>query len=160
MIADTLLAGTARTEFLATLAQDCRDIAGILHTVELIRSASQPVRDLIAGYGEIWSTRLFSAYLRARAPARRVKWIDARDIVSVEWGPLGSGRAMGRVAGELGRSSQPDSTGTLIITGFIARDPQGLQTTLGRNGSDFSGSIFGALLEPKKSTSGPMSMAC
>ena len=44
-----------------TLAQDCRDIAGILHTVELIRSASQPVRDLIAGYGELWSTRLFSA---------------------------------------------------------------------------------------------------
>ena len=90
VIADTLLAGPARSEFLATLAQDCRDITGILHTVALIRSASQPVRDLIAGYGEIWSTRLFSAYLRNRG--RRpgtVHWIDARDVVSVEWGPLG-----------------------------------------------------------------------
>src|SRR3954454_18321732 len=36
--------------------------------------------------------------------------------------------------------------GTLIITGFIASDRRGVQTTLGRNGSDFSASIFGALL--------------
>jgi aspartokinase/homoserine dehydrogenase 1 len=71
VIADTLLAGSARNEFLATLGQDCRDITGILHTVALIRSAAQPVRDLIAGYGEIWSTRLFSAYLRHRAAPRQ-----------------------------------------------------------------------------------------
>src|SRR5690606_6858036 len=36
---------------------------------------------------------------------------------------------------------------TLIITGFVARDTDGLQTTLGRNGSDFSASIMGALLD-------------
>ncbi|MEO6184659.1 MAG: bifunctional aspartate kinase/homoserine dehydrogenase I, partial [Steroidobacteraceae bacterium] len=37
--------------------------------------------------------------------------------------------------------------GTLIIPGFVARTPQGVQTTLGRNGSDFSASIFGSLLD-------------
>ena len=86
VIADTLLAGPARSEFLTTLAQDCRDIGAILHTIELIRSASQPVRDLIAGYGELWSTRLFTAYMshRGRRPGN-VQWIDARDVVSVEW---------------------------------------------------------------------------
>jgi aspartokinase/homoserine dehydrogenase 1 len=147
VIADTLLQGSARGDFLATLAQDCRDIASILHTIELIRSASQPVRDLIAGYGEIWSTRLFTAYLqqRRRRPGA-IQWVDARDIVSVEWGPLGpavrwdvSQANMTKVA--------PREAATLIITGFIARDPKGLQTTLGRNGSDFSASIFGALLD-------------
>ncbi|MFM8845854.1 MAG: bifunctional aspartate kinase/homoserine dehydrogenase I, partial [Gammaproteobacteria bacterium] len=40
-----------------------------------------------------------------------------------------------------------DFAGTLIITGFIAVDQRGVQTTLGRNGSDFSGSIFGSLLD-------------
>ena len=34
-----------------------------------------------------------------------------------------------------------------MITGFIASDRDGVQTTLGRNGSDFSASIFGALLD-------------
>jgi len=40
-----------------------------------------------------------------------------------------------------------DFDGTLVIPGYVARDPQGVQTTLGRNGSDFSASIFGALLD-------------
>ncbi|MGH8188243.1 MAG: bifunctional aspartate kinase/homoserine dehydrogenase I, partial [Steroidobacteraceae bacterium] len=66
VIADTLLQGSARSDFLAALAHDCRDIAGILQTVALIRSASKTVRDLISGFGEIWSTRLFAAYLRQR----------------------------------------------------------------------------------------------
>ncbi|MBV8306733.1 MAG: bifunctional aspartate kinase/homoserine dehydrogenase I, partial [Gammaproteobacteria bacterium] len=39
-----------------------------------------------------------------------------------------------------------DFKGTLVVTGFIASDRRGVQTTLGRNGSDFSASIFGALL--------------
>lgn len=153
VIADTLLAGAARTEFLTTLAADCRDIAGILHTVALIRSASQPVRDLVAGYGEIWSTRLFSAYLRhrGRRPGE-VHWIDARDIVSVEWGPLGPALRWDVSQANVDRSvpREPATPATLIITGFIARDARGLQTTLGRNGSDFSGSIFGALLDAEE----------
>jgi aspartokinase/homoserine dehydrogenase 1 len=150
VIADTLLAAPARHEFLTSLAQDCRDISGILHTVALIRSASQPVRDLIAGYGEIWSTRLFSAYLRnrGRRPGH-VHWIDARDVVSVEWGPLGPAVRWVESQANAARIT-PREPATLIITGFIARDPKGLQTTLGRNGSDFSGSIFGALLDAEE----------
>ncbi|HKE92990.1 MAG TPA: aspartate kinase, partial [Povalibacter sp.] len=151
VIADTLLTSDARAQFLGTLEQDCRDIAGILHTVQLIRAASQMVRDLIAGYGEIWSTRLFSAYLRARGKRPgRVEWIDARDIVSVEWGPLGPAVRWDVSQQNTARIVPNDPAVTLIITGFIARDPRGLQTTLGRNGSDFSGSIFGALLEARE----------
>jgi len=150
VIADTLLTGSARSEFITTLAQDCRDIAGILNTVALIRSAAQPVRDLIAGYGEIWSTRLFSAYLtsRGRRPGN-VHWLDARDVVSVEWGPLGPA-VRWDVSQANAERITPREPATLIITGFIARDPKGLQTTLGRNGSDFSGSIFGALLDAEE----------
>ncbi len=43
--------------------------------------------------------------------------------------------------------SPAQAPATLVITGFIATDPRGVQTTLGRNGSDFSASIFGALLD-------------
>lgn len=150
VIADTLLQGDARIQFLTTLAQDCRDITGILHTVQLIRSASQTVRDLIAGYGEIWSTRLFFSYLqhRGRRPGR-VHWIDAREVVSVEWGPLGPS-VRWDVSQANADKIAPREAATLIVTGFIARDPKGLQTTLGRNGSDFSGSIFGALLNAEE----------
>jgi len=154
-IADALIKGSSRDEYIAQLDQDCRDIIGILQTVRLIRSASQIVRDLVSGYGEIWSTRLFARYLKSRGAstgkvARKIEWIDARDIVSVDWGSLGPSVRWEVSQANCDRLMKAEGPTTFIITGFIARDAKGLQTTLGRNGSDFSGSIFGALLNAKE----------
>jgi len=52
-IARTLLAEPAAGEYVEALTSDCRDIAGILQTVRMIRVASPVVRDLVAGFGEI-----------------------------------------------------------------------------------------------------------
>ncbi len=63
-------------------------------------------------------------------------------------GPARPGRAVGGLARPAdGKTGAADFDGTLVIPGFVARTPQGVQTTLGRNGSDFSASIFGALLD-------------
>src|SRR5262245_21663593 len=147
-IALALLDGSAAAEYVRELDSDCRDVLGILQAVSLIRSASPVLRDVIAGFGEIWSTRLFVRYLanRERRPGR-VHWIDAREIVEVEWGALGPTVRWPESRANASRVLPRDPTLTLIIPGFIARDPQGLQTTLGRNGSDFSASIFGDLLD-------------
>ena len=67
----------------------------------------------------------------------------------VDWGSLGPTVRWDESRANTARLI-PQDAGTLIITGFIARDAKGLQTTLGRNGSDFSGSIFGALLEAEE----------
>ena len=141
-----LLAGESCDEFIAQLEIDCRDIGGILQTVRLVRSASSTMRDLIAGYGEIWSTRLFERLLRRRA-AGHVQWLDARNALLVEWGPLGPGVRWQQSRANMDALVASDFIGTLVITGFIATDTQGLQTTLGRNGSDYSASIFGSLLD-------------
>lgn len=147
-LAGELLAGESRDEFVAGLEQDCRDIAGILQTVRLIRSASTTMRDLISGYGEIWSTRVFERLLRRRAlSSGHVQWIDARKALLVEWGPMGPGIRWEQSRANLHAMVSPDFAGTLVVTGFIATDTHGLQTTLGRNGSDFSASIFGSLLD-------------
>ena len=147
-LATELLPPDVRSEFLATLDQDCHDIAGILQTVRMVRSASTTMRDLVAGYGEIWSTQIFARLLTTlgRAPGR-THWLDARQVLLVEWGPLGPGVRWERSRANLLEAIPPEFEGALIITGFIATDTQGLQTTLGRNGSDFSASIFGSLLD-------------
>ena len=147
-IATTLLSKELRDEFMAELEADLQNIAGILQAIRLIRSAAQNVRDLVSGYGEIWSTRLFSRYLRQRGRrAGSVQWVDARDIVVVDWGSLGPSVRWEQSHENAAQAKHQEGPATLIITGFIARDAQGLQTTLGRNGSDFSASIFGALLD-------------
>ena len=76
-----------------------------------------------------------------------MQWLDARKALLVEWGPLGPGVRWEQSRAQLAALVPPDFVGTLVVTGFIATDTQGLQTTLGRNGSDFSASIFGSLLD-------------
>jgi aspartokinase/homoserine dehydrogenase 1 len=147
-IARELLAGHLFDEFVEGLERDCRDVAGILQTVRLVRSASTTMRDLISGYGEIWSTRIFERLLRSRGlSGGHLRWLDARRVLLVEWGPLGPGVRWDQSRANLREELAADFTGTVVVTGFIATDTQGLQTTLGRNGSDFSASIFGALLD-------------
>ena len=147
-IAAELLPADAAALYMSAFDRDCHDIEGILHTVQLIRSASRSVRDLVSGYGEIWSTRLFQDFYERRGQRPGdVRWLDAREAVVVEWGPLGPAVQWPESQSRLAAQVPPGFAGTLIITGFIASDPRGVQTTLGRNGSDFSASIFGALLE-------------
>jgi aspartokinase/homoserine dehydrogenase 1 len=147
-IARELIDGANYDEFVVQLDQDCHDIAGILQAVRLVRSASTTLRDLIAGYGELWSTRIFERLLRVRGKSiGHVQWLDARKVLLVEWGPLGPAIRWDQSREHLDVQVAPDFTGTLVVTGFIATDTQGLQTTLGRNGSDFSASIFGSLLD-------------
>jgi aspartokinase/homoserine dehydrogenase 1 len=150
-IAETVLAADAAKLYMAAFDRDRHDIEGILHTVKLTRSAAQNVRDLIAGYGEIWSTKLFREYFAAKAGRPgAVQWVDARQAVVVEWGPLGPAVQWEESRANLRKLVPAGFNGTLIITGFIASQRNGVQTTLGRNGSDFSGSIFGSLLDARE----------
>lgn len=146
-MAEELLGAEGSQPFLARFGQDLEDIRGILQTVSLIRSAGERVRDLVAGFGEIWSTRLFTAFLQSRRKRGPATWVDARECLVVEWGPLGPGVQWERSRALSEGRAEFAADGVLVITGFIASDPQGLQTTLGRNGSDYSASIFGALLD-------------
>jgi aspartokinase/homoserine dehydrogenase 1 len=145
-IARTLVPPQLVADFLAEFDHDRTDLESVLQTTQVMRTASQSIRDKVSGYGEIWSTRLFLRFLTHRGRRRAPQWIDARACVVVQWGPLGPA-VQWTVSTERLRALLGEGAATLVITGFIASDPAGIQTTLGRNGSDFSASIFGALLD-------------
>ncbi len=144
-IAGELLPAAQVQEYLAEFDRDAADLETVLRTTQVMRTAGQHVRDRVSGYGEIWSTRLFSRYLALRATRRGLYWIDARACVVATWGPLGPSIHWELSTQRL-QELLPNDAATLVITGYIASDADGIQTTLGRNGSDFSASIFGALL--------------
>src|SRR6185312_3408539 len=150
-IAQSLLSAESARLYLAGFDRECHDLEGILQTVKLTRAAARNVSDLIVGYGEIWSTKLFHRFLEERGGRPgALCWLDARRVVVVEWGPLGPSIQWAESRAHIAEQVPADFAGTLIITGFIASDRRGVQTTLGRNGSDFSGSIFGALLDARE----------
>jgi aspartokinase/homoserine dehydrogenase 1 len=133
--------------FEAEFDADATDIERRLRVTAEATSSTQETRDVVSGYGELWSSRLFARSLRSRARRGTVRWLDARHVIEVQWGPLGPA-VQWPVSRERAAALVPaGSSDTLIIPGFIARTPDGVQTTLGRNGSDFSASIFGDVLD-------------
>lgn len=143
-------------EVLRTFDAEVADLKDLLHAVSLVRQAGERSRDIIAGFGELWSSRLLAAFLgelaAKRNPRRVVRWLDARELIVVERGEMGPAVLWEESRAKAAHQFPSDSNGIVVITGFIAAERDGLYTTLGRNGSDFSASIVGALLDAEKIT--------
>jgi aspartokinase/homoserine dehydrogenase 1 len=147
-IGRALLKGAALREYGDELERDILDLQGILQTVRLIRAASPPLRDVVTGAGELWSSRLFARYLAdRRGRPGPVCWIDARDLIQIERTALGPAVRWPESRSNASRLLPGDTEVTVVVPGSLARDSQGLQTTLGRNGGDFSASILAALID-------------
>jgi aspartokinase/homoserine dehydrogenase 1 len=141
-----LVKGDALVSLLDLWGQDAADIEDILRAIALVKSAPQRSRDVVAGYGEIWSARLLANLLEQQAGSERGgTWIDAREIITVRESGLGPTVLWHESREKFAKVVDNDFKGIAVITGFIAADEEGLQTTLGRNGSDHSAAIFAAL---------------
>ncbi len=143
--AKDLVSGGALIEVLDAWGADADDIREALGAIAELKSAPQRSRDVIAGYGEIWSARLLAAHLAQESGERGGTWIDARKILTVSQTDLGPIVLWDVSQAKFDQVVAKNFNGIAVITGFIATDEEGLQTTLGRNGSDYSAAIFAAL---------------
>lgn len=143
-----LLTGDVLGRVLDRWGSDADDIRDVLNSVLGVQSSSPTSNDTVAGYGELWSARLLAAHLeQVLDPGLGGAWIDARDVIVVRPSELGPS-VLWEESGRRWRQALPaDFRGVAVITGFIATDEEGLQTTLGRNGSDHSAAIFAALAD-------------
>jgi aspartokinase/homoserine dehydrogenase 1 len=128
-----------------------RDEFDALH-VQLDRLAATANADAaqVHGLGEVWSSRLLQVALGGEPSG----WsrLDAREVLVVHPGELGVGVdwVSSRERLDAWREMHPQPN--VVVTGFVARDLRGRPTTLGRNGSDYSGAIFAALFEARELT--------
>ncbi|PYE31326.1 aspartate kinase /homoserine dehydrogenase [Idiomarina fontislapidosi] len=103
----------------------------------------------LLSYGELWSARLLAALLRKQGT--KAEHIDARDFLKAEDAPEPIIQELESRHNLLNRVAPFPGT-RFIVTGFIARGLQGESLTLGRNGSDYSATLVGSLLNSKQVT--------
>lgn len=136
-----LFTGTVPEALDAALTDLFGELELLLRGVAMLRELSPRTMDAIASLGERLSTRIFAAYMDAA-------WVDARtvmrtDAVFGEAAPQTealNALAVARIAPLLG-------PGRAVVTqGYIGGTEDGLTTTLGRGGSDYSAALFGAAL--------------
>ncbi|MCR9066254.1 MAG: bifunctional aspartate kinase/homoserine dehydrogenase I [Cytophagales bacterium] len=122
------------------------EIEDLLRGISLIRDISPRTMDLLLSFGERLSTTIISSTLTARET--EATFIDSREVIKTDSQFNNANVDFGQTNANIKRIAS-ESKGVLCITGFIGSNPENVTTTLGRGGSDYSASIFGAALEAK-----------
>jgi aspartate kinase len=122
------------------------ELANLYHGVSLLRELSPRSLDAIASFGEVFSCMQIAAIFMDHAiPAQ---FVDARSLIRTDSHFGEAAVDFGITNTNIRRSLLPlvDANIVPVVTGFIASTEDGLTTTLGRSGSDYTGSIVGAAL--------------
>ena len=128
------------------IAAQIDDLKRVCHSIATLGEATVRTLDLVAGAGERLSSRLLAAAARERGcpavavPATELIVTDSR-FGAAEPDLDASGP---RIRAKL--LPLVESGVVPVVTGYIGATPDGIPTTLGRGGSDFSAAILGACL--------------
>jgi aspartokinase/homoserine dehydrogenase 1 len=120
---------------------------GLCQGTILLRELTLRARDAIASLGERLSARLVAAVLADSGVASEA--IDATEVIVTDSCYGGAEPLMDLTRERCNARVHPlVRQGTIpVVTGFIGATAEGIVTTLGRNGSDYSATILGAALD-------------
>jgi aspartate kinase len=130
----------------AQIREEFDELTGLVHALSVLREVSPRSLDAVLAAGEVVSSRIVAAALADhRMPSA---WVDSRHVLITDAEHTAAAPDMNetceQVAQRVGRLSRDGCI--TVLGGFIGATSNGVTTTLGRGGSDYSAAIFGACL--------------
>jgi aspartokinase/homoserine dehydrogenase 1 len=141
-----LPAGKGRQAVETEVSALIESFTNLCQAIAVLGEATPRALDAIASIGERLAVRLLAAALNAqKVPAQ---YVEATELIVTDASfqsahpdlEATAHQTRTRLNGLLERGVIP------VVTGFIAATPEGITTTLGRGGSDYSAAILGAAL--------------
>lgn len=142
--------GERQRQTLAALGTLVDEVARLLYSIYVLRELSPRAKDRIVSFGERLSSVLVAAYLNETGTLAQAVDADQVIVTDSEFGSAAPLLELTRTQAQTTLQPLLASGVTPIITGFFGADQQGLTTTLGRGGSDFSASILGNALDAEE----------
>ncbi|CAH1539735.1 fused aspartate kinase/homoserine dehydrogenase 2 [Vibrio rotiferianus] len=137
-LVEALLEGEVQAQLLASLQDELSTLA------ELTAPLTEAQKAAVLGHGEVWSSRLLAALLSQQDLPAVAQ--DSRAFLRAEAGTqpeVDRARSYALIKEALTQHNHK----RVIITGFMAQNEAGETVLLGRNGSDYSATVIGALAE-------------
>lgn len=140
-------ASSERDLIIKTIEDLLKKHVELCEAVKILGEATPRILDAIVSYGERLSSRMVAAVLRSRGI--HAKAYDAGEFVITNAEYQSAEPIWSETEKRIQNTLKPiiASGVTPVITGFIGATPDGMITTLGRGGSDFSAAIFAAYLD-------------
>ena len=146
-INDLLESEAAREQALAENGRFLERYSDLCKAVNVLAELSPRALDAIGGMGEQMSARIIAAYLNQIGhPAEA---IDATELIVTDNNFLNATPLLEETNAKVEARIRPllEKGIIPIVTGFIGATKDGITTTLGRGGSDYTGAILGEALQ-------------
>lgn len=139
-----LIPVASQSQLLSLVKKSCNEIEDICNGIFLLRELTPRSKDRIGSYGEWISSQIIAA--KFKADGVDCAWKDSRELISTN-----SAFTTAEVDFTITNKQVADffatsSSSLFILPGFIAADKQGITTTLGRGGSDYTAAILASAL--------------
>lgn len=143
----TLLKGEYLDEAVKTVEDGLVELENLLQGIYLIKEASLRTMDYVQSFGERNSAFIISRVLKQKGiPA---SYVNAKDIIRTN-DKFGAAKVDFKVTTQKICEKFNQSTDYQIVTGFIGSTKEGVITTLGRGGSDYTAAILGNCLDAEE----------
>ncbi len=146
-VARELIANPDRLEVVRQeTAQLTTTFVDLCRAINVIGEASPRALDAVASLGERWSVRLLAAVCQEKGLPSQ--FVESTNLIVTNNNFQNAHPDMEASAKAIHSVLEPYLAEGIvpIVTGFIGATPDGVITTLGRGGSDYSASLLGALL--------------
>jgi aspartate kinase len=135
-----------REQVVEFIDREFDELERIAQALAVLREVSPRWLDTIAATGEILSSRIVAAALNAYGLL--ATWVDARRTVVTDGEFTAAAPLFAETTSSLMTNVDPPlAAGRMpVMGGFVGATKEGVTTTLGRGGSDYSAAIIGACL--------------
>lgn len=136
-----------RARLLAMVDEYLDEFAAFCRSVHILGEVTPRAMDAITSLGERINARIMAALLRKHG--LRSEAVDATELIVTDDTFQNAVPLMDKTRDRMLASLVPlmDSQNIPVVTGFIGATEQGVTTTLGRGGSDYSAAILGSCLD-------------
>lgn len=145
MTARTLLGENSQDGVFDFIENRFNELKSICEGVFLLGELSARTLDRIVSFGEILSTKIAAAKFNSLGIENI--WKDSRSIIRTDSNYGFAAVDFTKTNAQIREFFNSQNADLFILPGFIASDAEGITTTLGRGGSDYTGAILAAALE-------------
>jgi aspartokinase/homoserine dehydrogenase 1 len=134
-----------QSQLLSLVKKTCNDLEDLCNGIFLLGELTSRSKDRIASYGEWLSSQIISAALQTQGLNNT--WLDARRLIVTDSQFTAAQVDMPATQANLQQCFADSDAQLFLVPGFIAADRQGITTTLGRGGSDYTAAIIAAAVQ-------------
>ena len=133
-----------QSQLLSLVKKSVNEIEDICNGIFLLREVTPRTKDRLASYGEWLSSQIIASKMQFDGIA--IQWKDSRELIITNSNFTHAAVDFDRTKKNIKDYFKGNNSKAFILPGFIASDKNGVTTTIGRGGSDYTAAILTSAL--------------